>query len=576
MTVAEFIVKQLTAWDVRRIYGVIGDANLYLLDELSKQTQIQYVACRHECAAALMASAEAKLTGRVGVCLATSGPGIANLMNGLGDAMMDGAGVLAITGQVEATKIGTDTKQYIDQQRLLAAVAPYSALLTHADALPYILHKALIRSFTMGEVTHLSVPKDLYGQKVQGQVHPYQAHLHQPVRAPREEVRAVAQLLRDAERPMLLLGRGAADAAGDAVALAELASACVTATMPARALFPNDHRLFAGGLGQAGSEAASALLAASDLVVVLGATWWPEDYVPAAMKLVQVDLNRAAIGLGHPLHKGVVGDLGHFVPALLRELRDERRDRSAWETAIAEAKQSWLLRMERECEGGIPSDQAGNYAASDKQDIHSNQADGSVSSDVVAQPVDLATESHEGIPPQRVMRILSRLVAEDAVITVDTGDHSLWFNRIFQARAQDILISGTWRTLGWALPAAIAAQLAEPERQVVAVAGDGGVVQTLLEFVTAVELELPITLVVLNNGSYSMERNRMLVSGLSTEGSRILNPSFTGIAEACGGRGYLSQTAEQFETDLKEALASPQTSLIEVMTADPIVPHTKI
>ncbi len=536
LSVSQFVLEQLKAWKIERIYGVIGDANLSLLDELGKQNAIRYVACRHESGAALMASAEAKLTGKTAVCLATSGPGVANMLNGLADAAMDRAPVLALSGQVETAKIGTRAKQYVDQQKLNAAVAGKSELLTHADALPELMEQALVHGLLQGRVTHLSVPKDLYPAKVKGGVKPYAAHLHQPLAAPDSEIAEAAALLASAERPVLFIGRGVKRTTEQVVQLAEKLSAAVITTLPARPLFPNDHACYAGGLGQAGSEASSLLLAESDLIVMLGATWWPDDYVPTQARIVQVDWNREALGLGHPLHKGIVGDLGQIVPKLAAAGHISAQDRSAWRARVRDVCSGWKRQIEGE---------AG--------------ADGTP------------------IPPQRVIKTIADHVSDQAVIAVDTGDHTLWFNRIFQAKAgQDILISGRWRTLGFALPAAIAAKLCYPDRQAIAIAGDGGVVQTLMEFQTAVELRLPIVLIVLNNAAYAMEQARMNAADMNLTGSAIQPPDFAAIAEACGGLGYRASSSAEFEQSLREALSGGKPALIDVRTAATPVPHAKI
>lgn len=551
MNVSEFLIKQLASWGVKRIYGVIGDANLYLLDELAKQDQIKYIACRHECGAALMASAEAKLTGRISVCLATSGPGLANLLNGLADASTDHARVLAITGQVETDKIGTRSKQYIDQQRFISPITEHSYLISHPNALPQVIKQCLVHSSTEGSVSHLSIPKDLYQQTVEGEIYLYEPHLHQKLHAPAKLVKEMTDIIADAQRPVLLIGRGVYGVTGPLKELAELLTAAVISTMPARTLFPNDHPLYAGGLGQAGSEAASRLLAESDLIVILGATWWPEDYVPRDKAIIQVDQISAQIGMKHPVKKAVVGDLKAIIPQLLLELKGISEQRTSeqqipgkktsgvqqdWANRISIINQEWRVRIQREA-----------------------HAEGSP------------------IPPQRVIKVISDNVKDDAIIALDTGDHTLWFNRLFQASInQNILVSGRWRTLGFALPAAIAAQLEFPNRQVVAVVGDGGVVQTLMEFQTAVEHHLPLVVIILNNGSYAMEKNRMEQSGLNTLGSRLVNPDFAMIAQACGGVGFKVETAEELEICLREALQKRMPTIIDVLTADALVPHTKI
>ncbi|MDF2726060.1 MAG: pyruvate oxidase [Paenibacillus sp.] len=537
LTVAAFLLEQLAVWGVKRIYGVIGDANLHVLDELANQNKIAYVACRHEESAALMASAEAKLTGRVGVCLATSGPGIANLVNGLADAAMDRVPVLALTGQVDTDKIGTRVKQYVDQQKLLAALTDSTELVAHPDALPGLLQTALTCAVAHGKLAHLAVPKDLYTRTVNGVVAPYPQHLHQQLLPPEQEIAQAADMLRASTKPVLLVGRGAQAGSADIIRLAEVLSAAVVTTLPARPQFPNDHELYAGGLGQAGSEASSKLMAESDLIVMLGATWWPDEYVPTEAQVLQIDKNSAIIGQGHPLAKGIVGDIADIVPKLLEWLSTQAgTDRTDWKRRIGVVNSAWKSTIEAE-----------------------------------------AGHSEQPLAPQRVIRALSQACADDAVITVDTGDHTLWFNRGFQAKpGQDILISGRWRTLGWALPAAIAAKLEQPQRHAVALAGDGGAVQTLLELHTAVQCGTPIVLVVMNNSAYAMEKNRMISAGMQTLGSELSNPDFVKLAEGCGAVGFRAETAEEINRVLRQALNCGKPALVEVKTAAALVPHTKI
>jgi len=563
LTVGEFLLAQLSAWGVRRIYGVIGDANLFFLDDIAKQSKIQYVPFFDENAAALAASAEAKLTGRVGVVLGTSGPGLANMLNGLGDAYADRAGVLAITGQVDAEQIGTPAKQYIQQQLAVMPFAALSETLAHPDALPELLQRGLALAAARGEVAHIAVPKAMFRERVKGTPAPYSAHFHQPLLAPDADVEETFRLIAGAKRPMLLYGRGVAGAGAkrEALAFAEALGAAVAVTMPAKDAFPNDHELFVGGLGLAGSEAASVLMAESDLVVVCGATWWPDEYAPPDARVVQIDVARENIGLGKALVRGLVGDLRDILPRFVRlaeslgrergegggrdvasrasgaaEAAEGREgDRAPWRRRIAEVRGEWTERLARET-------------------------------------------SAEGTPlaPQRAVRVLSDAVPPEAVVALDSGDHTLWFHRVFANRGQRILVSGRWRTLGFALPAAIAAKLAEPARPVVAVAGDGGVVQTIVELKTAAKLGLNVVLVVFVNGAYAIEKNRMELAGLDPLGSELDNPDFVALAVACGCAGYRAATEDAFRAALAAAFADDRPSVVAVDVAPLKVPHTRM
>lgn len=271
--VAGHLLKQLDIWGCQRIYGVIGDANLDLLGELAKQSGVNYIACRTEMGAALMASAEAKLTGRPGVVLATSGPGIVSLLNGLADAAADGVPVLAITGQVERSKLGTGSKQEIDQQRLIEPIALFSALVADGKGFSTQLNLAFKAAVNRGGVAHLSIPKEMWREATDEIFYP-NPPLMPPLQPQPEVMAELLSRLGQSTRPVFLVGRGIAGAEEKVIRLAETVQAAIIATMPAKSLIPNDHPLFAGGLGQAGSQSATDLLQMADLCVILGATWW--------------------------------------------------------------------------------------------------------------------------------------------------------------------------------------------------------------------------------------------------------------------------------------------------------------
>lgn len=286
-------------------------------------------------------------------------------------------------------------------------------------------------------------------------------------------------------------------------------------------------------MGQAGSDIASDLLKDADACLILGSTWWPEDFVPQKIPVVQVDATPENIGNTMSVSAPVVGDLSSVLPFFIRNIRDHQR--FAWLQRIQELKARWKAQIEMEAR-------------------------------LDTQP----------IAPQRVISALNRCVAPDAIITLDVGDHVLWFNRIFQTDRQEILVSGRWRTLGFALPAAMSAKRSEPDRQVVALVGDGGFGTTMVDLVTAVVYQWPITIVVMNNGSFAMEQNRMIQAGLHPLGSDVNNPDFSLLAQAFGAEGFRVETGDQLEVTLSQALTSDKVSVVDVVCDDPIVPHTKI
>ncbi len=531
-TAARYLVEQLAAWGCRTVYGVAGDDNLHLLDALEKQDAIQYIACRLETTAALMASAEAKMTGRLAVCTATAGPGAALLVAGLGDAAMDRAPVLAITGQVERKKIGTGSKQAVDQQLLVQPLARYTAMTADVDALPEQLNRAMRTALEEGGVAHLSVPKDVWTQPLDAPVFPPPPK-RKPPRPAEEEMEKAIRAMEGAKRPIILAGRGTEESKEVLLALADRMSAPIMATMPARPVVPADHPLFLGGLGLAGSEISSELLRESDLCLILGATWWPEDFVPKEIPAIQADISPGQIGLHMPVIAGIVGELGEVLKEWLARLRPA--DRSEWRSRIEGARVRWKEQIEKE-----------------------------------------TRQIQTPLVPQQVIAALGNAVEDDAVIALDTGDHTLWFNRIFQSKKQEILLSGRWRTLGFGLPAAMAAKRVYGQRQVVALVGDGGFATTMADLITAVRYGWPITVIVMNNGSFAMEKNRMETAGLDPAAAELVNPDFAALAEAFGGEGDFVEHADQLEETFRRALSSNRLSVVDVRIGSPRVPHTRL
>lgn len=532
--VAQHLVQQLTLWGVERIYGVIGDANLYLLDELGKQQKITYIACRHETNAALMASAEAKLTGKLAVCTCTSGPGLASIVNGLADAWADRVPVLVLSGQVQRTEIGLGGVQDMDQQLFIQPLADFSSLVADSHAFPKLLNKAVKAALNKGGVAHLSIPKEIWRLPVSGGFFPLPTKAV-PANPSPEQIQKAARLIDKAKRPVILAGRGIESAQYYAVQFAEKIQAPLMVTMPAKSFLPNDHSLFVGGLGHAGTEIARELLEKADLCIVLGATWWPTDYVPQTVPIVQIDARAENIGASCPVAAPVVGEMSTALSQLIPIVLQKKNEQYLAE--IAEKKIEWNKRIEQESKEESPT--------------------GSIS-------------------PAYAFSVLQKCIDDDALISIDVGDHTVWFERIFQLKRQKLIISGTWRTLGFGLPAGIACQLAMPDRQVVSVAGDGGVAYSIMELVTAVSYKLPLTLIIMNNQCYAMEKNRMIVEGLSTLGSQIPNPDYAALAKACGAEAVRVSKPEELESSIRHALSARTTSVVEIMCSDPILPHTKI
>lgn len=533
MQVAQFLTEQLVKWGVKRIYGVAGDGIFTWLDSLGKQTNIQYVACKHESAAAMMASAEAKLTGKHAVCTATMGPGAVNLLNGLADAQTDRVPVIAITGQVETYKLGLAYKQYIPQEDLMRTVSSYTTTVTHPQAVGTVVHKAFVTAMEQKGVAHLAICKDVWERTTSSPLIPELPRVTAAVRPDRLEMEQVAEQLIRAQKPLMLLGMGARHAAGGCQRLAEALGAGILLTLGAKGVLDEAHPLVLGGLGEGGSEAAIRALAEADLLLILGASWFPRAFLPQNLPVIQVDTQASSIH-AHSQLLSVTADLDDVLPLWLRRMEARRMD------------QLWKAQVERWHESFLEETQK-----------------------ITGQGPD------EMVKPETLLYTLGRVVDEDAVITLDTGEHTLWFNRAFRAVRQTPLFSGKWRTMGFGLPAAIAAKLACPDRQVVCVTGDGGLQMNLAELMTAVEQGVSFPLIVINNGTLGLEEVKMAQGGLHPFGVKLHNPDFVLWAQACGVRGLPVRTVSDLRTSLQEALSSKQLTLLDVRTTLPTLTERK-
>lgn len=523
-TVADYLVEQLDAWGIQNIYGIPGDAILPFVDAINRHPRIRFISVKHESAAALMASAEAKLTGRIGVCTATSGPGVANLINGLADAKSDRAPVLAITGQVDSFNLGTNYKQYIDQHLLIAAVTDYSGLVSVPDSCNDVTVKALRKALTQGTVAHVCFTKDVWQIPTEEGIRPLEPHLRTMAQSSPEVISGAVKRLNEAQRPAILSGRGARNLSPQLIELAQKWQAGICTSLPAKGVVPGDFSLMMGGLGEGGSEATTIMLLEADLVLIVGATWWPEKYTSKQTRIIQIDAIPDNIGKLTQVEYGVVGDLKALLPELTRGIQET--DKRTWVERLSYLREQWLDRIATEItSGGTP------------------------------------------ISPGYLVKTMEKVTAPDGIIVLDVGDHTVWFNRIFNGSAQEVLISGSWRTMGFGLPAAISAKLAQPDRQIFALVGDGSLAMSLGEFLTAVRYHVPITIAVMNNGYLAMEKDRMELEQMDPSLTSLTNPDFAKFAEACGGKGFRVERPDDLENVLREAVNSDQPALVDVVAS---------
>jgi len=524
--VADLLLAQLAEWGVRRIYGVLGDAIFPLCDAMSRQDRIAFIATAHESGASFAASYEAASTGALAVCAATTGPGAVNLLAGLADAYMENHPVLAITGQVETKKMGPGTVQYFDQQAVYGNFAACSSLLPDpagaVDALLAAVRKALL----MSSVVHLSIPKDVLLAPVTAETLP--AGALEVKGAPRVcgNVASVAAAVRSAQKPLVVMGRQAREVKDLVLRLAGQLGAGLVLAQEAKGMVPGDHELNLGGIGEA---LLPPLVREADRIILVGDAPYEQQYFPPGAGLVH--LGDRPGRLHRAVAASAVGDLRQMMENLCASLQDHAANRE------------WLDRVKVEAQNRVKP------------------------GDVPAGPGPMH--------PLRLMVELDQIIPEDAVIALDVGEFIHWFDRGFAGRRQDVLLSGHWEAIGAGLPAAMGAKLARPERTVVALVGDGGFLMSMAELATCVRYRIAVPVIVVKNGQYGLERNKMLAEKLNPFGTDLPNADFVQFARACGAEGFRVEDPAGIREALTTALALGGPALIEVPCAAVDLPQTR-
>ena len=532
-TVAEVILEQLSYYEVKRIYGVTGDTIIGLLDALAKQDEIEFIAVKHESVAAFMASAEAKLTGKLAVCTSTMGPGATNLLNGLGDAYADRAPVLALTGQAPLNKIGTDFQQYVDQQELFKPFATYSANLASEDAIVELLQKATQISLQQRAVTHLSIPKDLFEKETQVKVRPLPKVIEGAETFQSDDLAVVANLMKTAKKPMILAGAGAWKATEAIEHLSMEWGAGIITSFGGKGLFQESTNHLLQGIGEGGNPYAPEVFKEADVVLLAGVSWWPEGYVPKNARIIQIDTHIESATSGIPVELAIKGKTEQVVP-LLQDFINGYETNTEWLNQIEQIKSKWANENEQEGE-------------------------------ITEYPVH----------PSRIVRAIERSVADDAILTIDTGDVTVWMNRNFRQNNQTMLFSGYWRSMGFGLPAAMASKMERPNSQVVAIVGDGGLEMTLADLLTASRYNLDITVIVFNNGTLQMESDKIQAAGLQEVGTKLTNPDFVKVAEACSWTAFRVNNEDELESTIQKAITTNGPCLVDIPTAKAFFPETE-
>ncbi len=536
-TGARVLVECLKEEGVEHIFGYPGGAVLPIYDEIYDEASIEHILVRHEQGAAHAADGYARVKGKPGVCMATSGPGATNLVTGIATAYMDSSPVIAITGQVPTTMIGKDAFQEVDAVGVFMPITKHNYQIGKPEEIPEVVKEAFKIAITgrPGPV-HIDVPKDVQEAEVDVEI-PKTVEvegLNVVKRGHPVQIKRAAELLAEAERPVILAGGGCviSNATRELIELAELLGAPVATTLMGKGAFPEDHPLALGMAGMHGTKAANYALTECDVLLAVGCrfsdrtTGDPSGFAPEA-KIIHIDIDPAEIGKNIPVDVPIVGDAKLVLRDLIKELKRRKylRERERWGERIEELKAE------------------------------------------VEMPPE-STESDQRISPRELVRVLHEaLKDQDYILTTDVGQNQMWMARYFPVEEpRRFISSGGLGTMGFGLPAALGAKVAAPEKTVVAVVGDGGFLMTAQELATAVDNDIEVKVFVMDNRLLGMvaQWQRLFYDERLSESKLDEKTDIVKLTESYGAAGITVEEPSELESAVEEALETPGTVVVDV------------
>ncbi|MGC1303003.1 MAG: ubiquinone-dependent pyruvate dehydrogenase [Caulobacteraceae bacterium] len=526
-TVADFMVDTLKEAGVKRVYGIIGDSLNGFIDSLRRKGGVDWVHMRNEEAGAFAAGAEAHLTGELAVCAGSCGPGNLHLINGLFDCHRSRVPVLAIAAHIPSTEIGTDYFQATHPENLFKECSHYVELVSKASQAPQVLERAMRAAIAHKGVAVVVISGDVALEETTATPPPFLIP-EAPIVVPAPGgLDRLADLLNGSSRVTLLCGAGCAGAHDEIVELAGVLKSPIVHPLRGKEHVEYDNPYDVGMTGLIGFASGYFAMKNCDTLLMLGTDFPYRQFYPEGAKIAQVDMRAEALGNRCRLDLGLVGDVKATVAALLPRLKPHA-DSSHLDDAVADYK-------------------------------HARKA-----LDDLAESSPNSTTIH----PQYVSRVVSELADEDAIFTCDVGTPTAWAARYLRMNGKRRLIgSFNHGSMANALPQAIGAQASHPGRQVISMSGDGGFAMMMGEFLTLSQMDLPVKLIVLNNGTLGFVELEMKASGLLDTGCDLKNPSFAAMAEAMGVKGVRVEDPKALKDALASAFSHDGPALVEVMSA---------
>ena len=525
-TGAQLIVHLLERQGITTVTGIPGGTVLPLYDALSQSSQIRHVLARHEQGAGFIAQGMARTQGKPAVCIACSGPGATNLVTAIADARLDSIPLVCITGQVPTSMIGADAFQEVDTYGIAIPITKHNYLVRHISELPQVISDAfrIAQSGRPGPVW-IDIPKDIQNAEIDISCFPEPGRCAPAPAFNPQQVADAAAMINQAKRPVLYLGGGTINAAPQVRKLAEQANLPTTMTLMALGVLPTDHPLSLGMLGMHGARSTNFILQEADLLIVLGARFddraigKSQEFCPNA-KIIHVDIDRAELGKIKQPHIAIQGDVAEVLTQLTPRVMPT--ERAPWRALVASLQQEFPFNMPN--------------------------AD---------DPL-----SHYGL-----INAVAACAEEDAIITTDVGQHQMWTAQAYPLRRpRQWLTSGGLGTMGFGLPAAIGAALAEPDRQIICFSGDGSLMMNIQEMATAAENGLNIKVILMNNQALGLvhQQQSLFYKQNVFEATYPGMVSFIKIAEGFGMSSCDLNEAQDPQAALREAMARPGPCLIHV------------
>ncbi|MEU7702493.1 pyruvate dehydrogenase [Streptomyces sp. NPDC015492] len=526
--VAEQFVDILVRAGVRRMYGVVGDSLNPVVDAIRRTPSLDWIQVRHEEVAAFAAGAEAQITGDLAACAGSCGPGNLHLINGLYDAHRSMAPVLALASQIPSSEIGLGYFQETHPDRLFSECSHYSELISSPEQMPRLLHTAIQHAVGRGGVGVVALPGDIAARPAPAKAAQTALVTSRPTVRPGDaEVDALVRMIDEADRVTLFCGSGTAGAHAEVMQFAERIKSPVGHALRGKEWIQYDNPYDVGMSGLLGYGAAYEATHECDLLILLGTDFPYNAFLPDDVKIVQVDVRPEHLGRRSRLDLAVWGDVRETLRCVAPRVRPK-------------ADRRFLDKMLKK---------------------HADALEG------VVRAYTRKVEKHVPVHPEYVASVIDELADQDAVFTVDTGMCNVWAARYLSPNGRRRIIgSFSHGSMANALPQAIGAQFTDRNRQVVSLSGDGGFSMLMGDFLTLVQYDLPVKVIVFNNSSLGMVELEMLVSGLPSYGTTNKNPDFAAIARAAGAYGVRVEKPKHLASALKDAFRHKGPALVDVVT----------